>query len=57
LLSLGWPVEHALCADLDQDAAKWTGQQKHMRRALLGLLRELDRAPTENVPHPAEVPS
>jgi hypothetical protein len=45
LLSAGWPTTHALCVDLDQDAARWAAHTEQMRRSLLDLLRERDSTP------------
>jgi hypothetical protein len=43
LLALGWPDSHALCEELDRDAARWSAHYEHQRRALDALYRERDR--------------
>jgi hypothetical protein len=35
LLVLGFPDAHALCEEIDKDAAKWTGMATQMRRQMV----------------------
>jgi hypothetical protein len=35
LLALGFPDAHALCQDIDKDAAKWAGMAIQMRRSMV----------------------
>jgi hypothetical protein len=35
LLQRGFPCGHALCEELDQDAAKWAGMATQMRRSMV----------------------
>jgi hypothetical protein len=35
LLERGFPDAHALCQDLDKDAAKWAGMATQMRRSMV----------------------
>jgi hypothetical protein len=35
LLDLGFPVDHALCKEIDQDAARWAGRAEQMRRDMV----------------------
>lgn len=34
LLEAGFPSGHALCEDIDKDAAKWAGMARQMRRSM-----------------------